>query len=512
MKSSRRWLLISLLIFLLLILSSIISALINLINLQSILILLVLITLIINLKGLKWFRQLIRKYLYKPNKRRFVNYIPKNKRLAAKKSLHSIDRLIEQIQNKVELTSILKEKERIEKDLARGDIIIVVFGTGSTGKTSIVRSLLKEIVGDVGPDHGTTDKSYTYKLSLRGLDRSIKIIDTPGIYESGELGKSRKKDSLLRASRADLIIIVVDNDLRSVEAELINSLSKAGKKLLIVLNKSDLRGQNEIDRLLRLIRNKTYNLVLPDNIVATSASPQSIPRPGNNPIQPQPEIGSLITRIATILQEEGEDLISDNILLQCQSLGLSGKRLLNNQRKNNALSCIDKYAWISSGVVAITPLPGIDLLGAAAVNGQMVMEIAKIYGLSLTKKRAKELALSVGKTLGGLGIIKSGVSLISNALSVTLPTILLSRVIQGISAAWLTRIAGQSFITYFSQDQDWGDGGIQEVVQYHFELNSRENNLRKFMQIAFEKVIEPIRENNKKELPPHQMLQEEEEV
>ena len=58
-----------------------------------------------------------------------------------------------------------------------------------------------------------------------------------------------------------------------------------------------------------------------------------------------------------------------------ETLFKSNKEILVS--KNNAIKCIDKYAWISSGVVAITPLPGIDLIGAAAVNGQMVMEISK---------------------------------------------------------------------------------------------------------------------------------------
>ena len=140
------------------------------------------------------------------------------------------------------------------------------------------------------------------------------------------------------------------------------------------------------------------------------------------------------------------------------------------------------------------------------------MEISKIYGVLITKERAKELAISVGKTLAGLGIVKSGVSIISNALSLTVPTLLVARVVQSISAAWLTKVAGETFITYFSQDQDWGDGGIQEVVQHHFNLNSRESNLKKFIDTALEKVIDPIKRNKNKQLAPFQRPRQEEEA
>ena len=85
--------------------------------------------------------------------------------------------------------------------------------------------------------------------------------------------------------------------------------------------------------------------------------------------------------------------------------------------------------------------------------------------MSLSREAAQDLALSVGRTLAGLGLIKGGIGLISGALSLNLPALLLSRAVQALTAAWLTRVAGRSFITFFRQDQDWGDGGVREVLQ-----------------------------------------------
>ena len=87
--------------------------------------------------------------------------------------------------------------------------------------------------------------------------------------------------------------------------------------------------------------------------------------------------------MANILHEEGEELIADNILLQCSNLGKEGKRLLVKQRSQSAKKCIDKYGWLSSGALILTPLPVIDMIAAAAVNAQMVIEIAKIYGVEI---------------------------------------------------------------------------------------------------------------------------------
>ena len=251
-------------------------------------------------------------------------------------------------------------------------------------------------------------------------------------------------------------------------------------------------------------------LIDSEDVISSSAAPQSIPKPGSKPFQPKPEIEMLLRRLAKVLHHDGEELLADNILLQCRNLGDQGRELLNRQRKKEAQGCIDRYSWISSGVVAVTPLPGFDLVGTAAVNAQMVMEIARIYGVQLTKSRAQELAVSVGRTLAGLGIVKGGVSVISTALNLNLPTLLAGKALQSVAAAWLTRIAGASFITYFQRDQDWGDGGIQEVVQLHYDLNRRESILRKFIKSAMTRVVKPDKRSYKKQLPPRQRLQEEE--
>ena len=210
----------------------------------------------------------------------------------------------------------------------------------------------------------------------------------------------------------------------------------------------------------------------------------------------------LLQRLAAVLHADGEELIADNILLQCRRLDEQGRQLLNRQRRREAQRCVDRYSWISGGVVAATPLPGVDLLGTAAVNAQMVMEMAGVYGVDLSKDRARELALSVGRTLATLGLVKGAMSLIGTALSLSLPTLLAGRAIQGVAAAWLTRIAGFSFIRYFEQDQDWGDGGVQDAVRQAFELNRRDASLTSFLEMAMRQVVEPLQRRPDRKLPP----------
>ncbi|WP_042891947.1 DUF697 domain-containing protein, partial [Anaplasma marginale] len=66
------------------------------------------------------------------------------------------------------------------------------------------------------------------------------------------------------------------------------------------------------------------------------------------------------------------------------------------------------------------------------------------------------------------------------------------KAIDAVSAAYLTRIAGNSFIEYFSKDQDWGDGGIAEVVDRQFKLSSRDEFIKGFIQEAISKAVTPF--------------------
>ena len=168
--------------------------------------------------------------------------------------------------------------------------------------------------------------------------------------------------------------------------------------------------------------------------------------------------------------------------------------MIAQQRSREADKIITRYQWIGAGVVACTPVPVVDMLAAAAVNAQMVVEIGQVYGCEINSDRGRDLAVSLGKTLVSLGVVKGAVELVARALQLTLATYVVGKAIQGVSAAYLTRIAGKSFVEYFSHDQDWGDGGITEVVQRQFKLSRKDEFIKAFVQDAIARVIEPIKD------------------
>ena len=418
--------------------------------------------------------------------------IPAAKSDAATSTLQAVRQQVAQIQDEVTRQALLSRTREIEANLARGEIQVVVFGTGSAGKTSLVNAIMGRIVGEVNAPMGTTQAGETYCLRLKGLERKILITDTPGILEPGVAGTEREKLARALATEADLLLFVVDNDLRRSEYEPLRGLAEIGKRSLLILNKTDLYTENDTEVILARLRERVRTFIVTNDVVAIAANPQPAKLETGETYQPEPDIIPLLRRMASILRAEGEDLVADNILLQSLRLGEEARKLIDSQRRRQADRIVERYQWIGAGVVSVTPLPVVDLLATAAVNAQMVVEIGRVYGCDLNMERGKELALSLGKTIAGLGIVKGAIELLSTALQLNVATFIVGRAIQGVTAAYLTRIAGKSFIEYFRHDQDWGDGGMTEVVQQQFQINRRDEFIKVFVQEAIAKVVKPI--------------------
>ena len=417
---------------------------------------------------------------------------PEEKNEAAQANLQAVKKQVEQIQDEVAQQALLEKSQALEANFSRQSFQVVVFGTVSAGKTSLVNALMGRVVGEVSAPMGTTKAGETYSLALPDIDQDILVTDTPGILEAGVLGTDREKLARELATEADLLLFVVDNDLRQSEYDPLSVLAGIGKRSLLIFNKTDLYAEEDQVAILEKLRSRTENYISSQDVISIAANPSPFHTDRGDTVQPEPDIMPLIKRVAAILRAEGADLIADNILLQSQRLGEEARRLIDSQRRRQADKVIERYQWVGAGVIAVTPLPVVDMLGTAAVNAQMVVEIGKIYGCEINLDRGRELALSLGRTLVSLGVVKGVIQMVSTALQMTVATYMAGKAVQGVSAAYLTRIAGKSFIEYFRQDQDWGDGGMTEVVKRQFQLNRRDEFVKSFLGEAIEKVVQPL--------------------
>ncbi len=453
-----------------------------------------------------------------PKKPKVKQPVPKDTKDAAELNLAAAQQQVVQIQDEVARQALLAESQQIAENLERGAIRVIVFGTGSVGKTSLIAAMAgqvggkfgvvtnattHEVVGKVGAAMGTTDRPVEYPVDLQGLNRQILLVDTPGILEAGLAGTDRGRVALEEAAAAAMVVFVVDNDLRQSELEPLQAIASVGKQSLLVLNKADLFTVADRDLVLNQLRSRVAGLIEPENVVAISAAPRPLILEDGKSQQPPANINLFLDRFAQILFTGGEAMVAANILQRSQQLSSAAKLLIEAERKKQALQIVTKYQWMSAGAIAINPLPVVDLIATAAINSQMIMDIGKVYGCQLDKSNAKELALSLGKTVGGLGILRGSIELLSNALKLTIATYVVGKAIQGVTGAYLTRIAGLSFIEYFRSNQDWGDGGMDEVVQEQFKLAQKDDFIKGFLQEAMTRVVMPLRNEKRTAQKPY---------
>lgn len=425
----------------------------------------------------------------RPRRRQKRRQAPRSPGEAAAASLEAVQRQVDQIQDQVARQALKDKAQNLRSPRGDRALSIVVFGVGSAGKTALINGLVGQPLGEVGAALGTTQTQQAYRWQIPNVPQALQLVDTPGIAETGVAGTEREQAARTVAAEADLILFVIDDDLRQAEYTVLQALMGMGKRVLLVLNKADRYPEADLEALLDRLRSRVVPPLSPDDIVAVAAHPQPLPQVGGGWLQMQPNLRPLRSRLADLLRQEGETLVADNLLLQAQQLGANAQQIIDSQRQAQADAAIERYQWLSAGAIAITPLPGLDFLATAAINAQMVVELSQIYGCEVSLEEGKALALSLAKTLAGLGLVKGTVDLLALGLQTNLATALAGRALKGTSGAYLTRIAGKSFVEYFRQNQSWGDDGMGAVIEQQFHLNQRDAIMKAFIKEAIARIV-----------------------
>jgi hypothetical protein len=91
------------------------------------------------------------------------------------------------------------------------------------------------------------------------------------------------------------------------------------------------------------------------------------------------------------------------------------------------------------------------LLAAIAINGQLVMDLGKIYHQPLALDQAKTIASELAAVVVKLGVVELSSQLLTTALKSHAATFVVGGSVQAFSAAYLTRLSGESLMAYFEE-------------------------------------------------------------
>ncbi|EKV03826.1 protein of unknown function DUF697 [Leptolyngbya sp. PCC 7375] len=274
-------------------------------------------------------------------------------------------------------------------------------------------------------------------------------------------------------SDADLVLLVIAGDMTASELNQLETLVSGGYQVLVVLNKQD--QYTPMDKAVVLDRIKGRVAERNVEVVAISANPNPIK------VRRHAESGEIIeffeqsaANLETLTQKldsfaaEPSSLVMATTLRQTKALQQRITASLNEYRRQKAMPVIEQMQWIAASTAFANPIVTVDLLATAAINGQLVLDLGTIYGQKFSMDQAKAAAGTIAELTVKLGLVELASQALGTVLKSHVTTYLAGGAVQGISAAYLTRLAGLTLIDYFEEQS------LLETTELNFEgLGSR---------------------------------------
>lgn len=347
---------------------------------------------------------------------------------------------------------------QLPKLMTREDLKVAITGQKKVGKTSLLE-ILK-----------TKEEEY---ISWQELEANHKVPDT-----------------------TDLVLYLTEGDLTESESQTLQTLRDSHHNILILLNKQDFYLPEEWLEILRQLKTSLETILPPENILGIAAAPTKLKvrKHGEDGSieewwEPQqPEIAALNQRLSEILTQEKEQLVWATTWRQAVALQKQAQEILNSLRRDRALPIIEKYQWVAAATALANPVPALDLLATAAINAQLVVDLGSIYQQKLSLSQGQNAAGTLGKLMVKLGLVELSTQTIGSILKSNTLTYVAGGAVQGVSAAYLTRLAGLSLIAYFQEqslnkaaNEGFNFNKLGEKLKIVFQNNQRQAFLQDFV-------------------------------
>ncbi|HIO93351.1 MAG TPA: GTP-binding protein [Leucothrix mucor] len=281
-----------------------------------------------------------------------------------------------------------REIEVLEERKKSGSIYVAVFGDVSTGKSSIIKTLLPdaEILTDVRG--GSTQEISEYIWTSRSGDQLI-LTDLPGRSEAdGSL------DELVHdeAVRSQIVIYVTDSDLSRSQFNDILTLRSYGKPMIVALNKSDRFNDEEKE----LLETRFYQQFENDDdnksiqlVFIQSGGSEEVVRiyPDGREekiIRPRKaDISSLAYALQEEIDSQSELLenLRDASVFVLVKQKLDHEKIAFRQKKAASIVTSSTRKAVLGAMASVSP--GTDLIIQGVLGTQMVKQLCELYGVSV---------------------------------------------------------------------------------------------------------------------------------
>ncbi len=304
--------------------------------------------------------------------------------------------------------------------------------------------------------------------------------------------------------KADLVLFLTTGDITDPEFQVIQQLKNSGLRTLLLWNKQDLCLPEERSSVLQQQQIRLQETLILGDVMAISANPAPVKvrrhlEDGSwqEWLEEQtPEIAVLTGTLNEILEKEAQQLIYSGSLHSVNVIKAEAKMLLNKVRKERALPIIEQSQWIAAAAAFANPVPALDLLATGAITAQLVVDLGGIYKQQFSFEKAKTVAATMAEFMFKLGLVELSTQTVTHILKSNAITFVAGGAVQGVSAAYLTRIAGLSLIEYFqeqeisaAENRGLNFEQLKNTLQSVFQQNQRKEFLQSFVRQGIARLM-----------------------
>lgn len=305
----------------------------------------------------------------------------------------------------------------------------------------------------------------------------------------------------------DVLFFLTPGDLTESGYSVLQQRLLAGQQGVLVFSKQDQYVPADRETILQRLHQRMAGLPLAVPVVAIAAAPRPLKVRRHQTDGPFEEwlepVAPDLATLNPVLQQvraDRTDLVLATTLRQSEALRRDIQGALNQVRREQAMPLVEQLQWVAAGTAFASPIPSLDLLATIAVNAQLIMDLGRVYGFHFTLEEAKTAAGTLASLTVKLGLVELSTQVLTTALKSHAATFVAGGVLQGLSAAYLTRLAGLSLIEYFEAAALVGQAtptlsweGLGQRLQTLFQQNSQGPLLVRLVQQGLER-LRPVAE------------------
>ncbi|RUT01300.1 hypothetical protein DSM106972_068510 [Dulcicalothrix desertica PCC 7102] len=365
---------------------------------------------------------------------------------------------------------------KLEKEIDREEMQLAVTGGKFVGKSTLINTLQQNC--------------------------ELLPVTKANFYETAPLfieASNTDNEVLNNTVTSDYVLFVTNGDITDTEYQTLQQLNATSGRIMVVFNKQDQYIPDERASILSSLKQR-----LQCDVTATSVAPVPIKVRKHNADgttsewmeQPAPDIQQLTTQLSQVFATTGQKLIWATTVRKANLLKTEAKTALNIVRLSRATPIIEQNQWIAAAAAFANPLPALDILATAAINAQMVMDLGNVYQQKFSLDQARTVAAEMGGLMLKLGLVELSTKAVSTVLKTNAVTYAVGGVIQGVSAAYLTRVAGLALVEYFQAQEVSIETGnalnldkLRSSLQNVFQQSQQVATLQGFVSQGVKKLV-----------------------